>query len=129
MKRFKTNDGSKVRIAQLSGHVAWVGASYEELHERFHSDAYSLGCVSEDMQKNTVLDSVSPKQVDELLERSAIDNAIIAEFKRIVDENDQDAMSNSGPDAAKLSKKIGHRISSQKRNGMWHKFQQEQEAE
>jgi len=129
MKRFKTNDGSEVRIAQLSGAVTWIGPEYAELEDHFHQDAYALGCVSEDMLKNAVLDSVSPKQVEELLDKSSLDESMMAEFKRIVDENDQDAMSKKGPDATKLSKKLGQRISTQKRNAMWYKFQQEQEAE
>jgi hypothetical protein len=128
MKRFKSRSGKDVRIAQLSGHIAIVGGEYADLHERFHSDAYSQGCVSEDMQKNTVLDSVSPQQVEDLLSKSALDAAILAEFKRIVDENDQDAMTKSGPDARLLSTVVGQRISTQKRNAMWHKFQQAEEA-
>lgn len=129
MKRFKTNDGSDVRVAQLSGHVAWVGANYAELDDRFHKDAYALGCVSEDMVKNEVLNSVSQKEAESLISKSTLDEDLMAEFKRIVDENDQDAMTAKGPDASKLTKKLGKRISTQKRNAMWYKFQQEQEAE
>lgn len=128
MKKFKSLSGEPVRIALLDGHVTYVNSEFEDLDERFHSGAYSSGCVSDDMIKNQAAAAIPVKQAEAILALSNLDDAILAEMKRIVDENDQDALGAHGPNAMKLSKVVGKPVSSHKRDELWHKFQQGEEA-
>lgn len=128
--KFKSTTGSPVRVALLSGHVAWIGTEYEELDERFHAEAYSAKCISEDMVKNKALENVSIAKVDALVEKVDLNKAVYAVFDKIVSGEIPDAMTKSGaPDAAVVSTHIGERITSQQRNEYWYKYQQERDID
>lgn len=130
MKKFKSTTGKPVRLALLSGHVGWVNTEYEELHERFHTAAYSARCVSDDMTKNKALEDVSIAKVDALVEKVELEKAIYSVFDKIVSGEIENALTRSGaPDAQVVSTYIGERLSSQKRNELWYKYQQVTETD
>lgn len=52
-KKFRTLREDKVRIALTSGHITVVDKDWVDLHEIFWSEAYSKGCMSEDMVGTT----------------------------------------------------------------------------
>ncbi|GAA5785664.1 hypothetical protein [Chitiniphilus shinanonensis] len=59
-KKFCTRPGSEpLRLALTTGHIAVITDQFEPLHERFHAEAYGLGCISEDMLD--VLKQLSPE--------------------------------------------------------------------
>lgn len=122
--KFKSKSGSPVRIALLSGHVTIVTGEFQQLNEIFHSEAYSLGCVSEDMIQNKAASAIPLHQAEAIADKATTEDLIIEEFKRIVEENDQSVMTKSGPDARHLTTIVGKRISTSLRNELWYKFQQ-----
>lgn len=126
MKRFKSTSGNQVRIALLSGHVALVETTWTELHQRFWTDAYSQGCISEDMVKNTSTSDVDPKVLNTLnniaLQKSEISDAI----RKLVRDNVLESFDTNGkPKATKLTSMVGFRVTNSLRDEVWYKVQQE----
>lgn len=125
-KNFKTNNGERVRVVLMSGHATWVGPEFAPLHERFHSAAYSAGCVSEDMVRNKAMSSIPTKKAEEIVNKASLDEKILKAIDELVKENNTEAFSKSGiPDARILSTMVGERVTSHKRDELWYKYQEQ----
>ena len=130
MKKFKSTIGNQVRLSLLSGHTALVGPEWRELPELFHQEAYANGCVSDDMFKAQAMASIPVAKAEAIASNGSREAKILKEIAAMVEGNDLKDFTQSGaPDATILSTRVGERITSQKRNEMWFKFQEELKAE
>lgn len=126
MKRFKSTSGTPIRIALLSGHVAWVQTEWTDLQERFWSEAYSLGCISEDMIKNTSMSQVDHRVLNTLnniaLQKNEVEDAI----RRLVKENKLDDFDKNGkPKSSVLTTMVGFRVTNSMRDEVWYRVQEQ----
>lgn len=131
MKKFKSTTGSPVRIALLSGHTAWVNLEFTELDDRFHAEAYSAQCVSEDMLKSEAMESIPVAQAEAIIHTKSIDDKILDVISEMVDNNELENFSKSSgaPDARIIASRVGERISSHKRDEIWYRYQEANKAD
>lgn len=125
MKRFKSTTGKPVRISTTEGHVTWVETSWTDLHQRFHSQAYANGCISEDMIKNNSVNEVDPRVVNLLnnvaLQKNEVEDAI----KKLLADNQLDAFDSKGkPKSTILSEMVGFRVTNPVRDEVWYRIQE-----
>lgn len=129
-KRFKSPTGQNIRIVLMSGHATIVGSEWRELDERYHSAAYSLGCVSEDMYKNKVADKIPMHVAKQIDEAESLEQRVYEAIDKMVKENDLESFTKSGvPDAFKLTNDLGERVSVGVRDKVWYKYQKDNATE
>jgi len=129
MKNFKSLDGTNKRIALLTGHTIIIGPDWTPVHERFHPEAYSCGCISEDQVKNLGIEGATDSAAKTLnkmsLKKSDIRTAII----KLINENKIDAFTSGihggKPKSSVLSEMIGTRVMNSERDAIWYKMQEE----
>ena len=128
MKRFKSTTGQPVRIALTTGHVAVIPTQWMDLHERFHSQAYANGCISEDMIKNTASDHIDPKIVNVMNNVALQKNEVADAIRTLVRANDLEAFDSKGkPKSNILTDMVGFRVTNAVRDEVWYKVQQDSE--
>lgn len=125
-KKFKSITGSRVRIALLDGHVAWIEEEWTDLHPRFHSEAYAAGCVSEDMYRNSKLSDADARVANTMqnvaLQKKDVEDAI----RKLVEDNELDAFDrkNGKPKSTVLSEMVGFRVTNPVRDEVWYRVQE-----
>lgn len=106
-KKFKSPNSMTRRVALLSGHVYTIlPDSYTALPEFAWSEAYSAGCISEDMAAGSV---IPPSLLKELQEEAGLIEELEIAIKEAVEVNAQDAFNKSkgDPIAAYFVNKLG----------------------
>jgi len=122
MKKFRSKSGTTVRLALLDGHVTLVGSEWQDLHERFHSAAYSAGCVSDDMVVSEERER-NPKVYSNLEARAMKKDKIKERIARWIEDNRIDNFNKQGkPDAAKLKAALGETVSNSERDEAWYEM-------
>ena len=125
MKRFKSTTGKPVRVFGGEGHITIVPTSWKELHERFHSQAYASGCISEDMIKNESMSDVDPKVVRVMNNIALQKNEIEDAMRELVKKNDLKAFGANGkPKSTNLTEMVGFRVTNPVRDEVWARFQE-----
>lgn len=125
MKRFKATGTNPVRLATLDGHVSWVGTEWTDLHERHHSEAYSAGCISEDMIKNTASKGIDPSVVNTMNNIALQKNEVETAIRKLVEDNDLESFDSKGkPKSTVLSQMVGFRVTNSIRDEVWHRVQE-----
>ncbi|MCP5414363.1 MAG: hypothetical protein H6961_07120 [Chromatiaceae bacterium] len=125
-KKFKSIAGQPIRIALLDGHVTWVAEDWTELHPRFHSAAYSSGCVSQDMYRNSQLSEsdarVANTMQNVMLQKKEVEDAI----RKLIDENNLEAFDNKNgkPKSNTLTEMVGFRVTNAMRDEVWYFVQE-----
>lgn len=128
--KFKSLTNEPVRISMISGHITIVGTEFAELHERFHKDAYSLGCISEDMLKSAAAEAIPAKMAETLVRTHTKAQRIAETIGNWVEDNKLSNFSNSTgkPNANLLSDALGESVSSAERDEAWYKYEEGKEA-
>lgn len=109
--KFRTRKG-KVRLATTSGHVTWLNEEWKELPELFHIEAWSSGCISEDMA--AVLQGGGPS-----FEESRREN-IIEAIREMEKADDPSLFTDTGlPNLKKLREYAGFEVTSEERDDAW----------
>lgn len=126
MKKFKSTTGQEVYVALTTGHCTIIGTDWTDLHERFHTAAYSQGCISDDMIKNTSGNALDPSVVNMLnnvaLQKNEVEDAI----RKLVKENDLEAFDSKGkPKCPKLTDMVGFRVTNAVRDEVWYRIQEQ----
>lgn len=124
-KRFKSMTGEEVRLAQVTGHITIIGTEWTDVHPRFFSDAYSAGCISEDMVKSAASDSLDPRVVNTMnnvaLQKNEVESAII----KLVKENNLESFDMKGkPKSQVLTQMVNFRVSNAMRDEVWYRVQE-----
>lgn len=128
MKRFKSTTGQPVRIALTDGHVIVINTDWMDVHQRFHSQAYANGCISEDMVKNTASSQIDPKVVNVMNNIALQKNEVADAIRQLVRDNDLESFDSRGkPRSDILTKMVGFRVTNAVRDEVWYKVQQESE--
>lgn len=122
---FRSPTSKPVRLALESGHITIVGEDWRPLPSVFHSLAYSKGCISNDMQKNHILESES-KTVERIKEvedqKFKVKNAI----QEAIDKNDAEFFTSKGkPDSRKLTSVVGFSVTNALRDEVWSKMEED----
>lgn len=112
VKKMRSTSGLDVRVALTSGHVIIIGDEWQDVDQKFHSAAYSLGCVSDDMEVS--------KEVKEAKESGVLDNLTLnAEVKskvrtiilKAIEDNNLKAFTKAGNPTAKFVRdEIGYTV-------------------
>lgn len=123
-------DTEPVRVFAPGGHVTWITQEWAPLHQRFHMDAYSKGCISDDMVKNPSAENIDPSVVNVLnnvaLQRNEIETAM---RKVIAKKNPNDFQEKDGkPKATTITSIVGFRVSAAQRDAAWHKIKETENA-
>jgi hypothetical protein len=126
MKRFKSADGSEVRVALETGHVTIIGNEWTELHERFHSQAYANGCISEDMAKLAEI-KLNKETVNKIETVALKKEKIKGAIQQLLEEFDQANFTNGTnlPKSTVLTKMIGEKVSNSERDEVWYGMQKD----
>lgn len=124
--RFKSKDGSVVRVARLDGNVFIVGPEWRELPERFWQDAYANGCESEDQVTFKEI-NVNRKALDMMNRVATRKDEIKGIILSLVKEGD---LSNFGkndnkPRSAAITERAGYRVTNSERDEIWFNIQNE----
>jgi hypothetical protein len=126
LKKFKTQGVEDVRLASIDGHVTFVTPEWKELHPRFHSQAYSMGCISDDMVRNTALEGMDTSVVNTLNNVALQKNEVETAIKRLVADNNLDAFDSKGkPKSTILTEMVGFRVTNPVRDEVWYKVQEQ----
>lgn len=128
MKRFKSTTGEPVRIAMIDGHVTIVGTDWTDIHERFHTQAYAGGCISEDMIKNSAVNDIDPSVVNVMNNVALQKNEVADAIRKLVRDNDLEAFDSKGkPKSTVISTMVGFRVTNAMRDEVWYKVQEDSE--
>ena len=129
--KFKSLTNKPVRIALLTGHVTTVGIEFKELNERFHRDAYALGCISEDMMRSAAAEAIPAKMAENIVRTHSKAKRLAEVIGNWVDGNDLKHFSKSTgkPNAMALSDALGEQVSGVERDEAWCKFEEGKEVE
>ena len=113
----------------ISGHITIVGTEFAELHERFHKDAYSLGCISEDMLKSAAAEAIPAKMAETLVRTATKLTRLLEVMEDWVENNKLDNFSKSTgkPNAMLLSDALGESVSGAERDEAWYKYEEDKE--
>ena len=109
-KKFRSPDQFTRRLALLSGHVYLVGNEFQSLPEFAWKEAFSQGCLTEDM---IVALQIDPSVVQGLSEQAGLKMKVREAVQDAIKHNRAEAFKKDGyPNAVWLSNKIGVRVSS-----------------
>lgn len=123
--KFRTRKG-EVRLATTLGHVTFLTEEWKELPEIFHQEAYSRGCISEEMaevlSKDGGIDE-SKVDVNQSPEETRM-AAVLDAVKEMHDVKDVDGMfTESGlPSLKRLREIAGFEVTSEERDKAWAEF-------
>lgn len=128
MKKFKVTGADPIRVVAEGGYITWVTTEWSPLHQRFHTDAYSKGCISEDMVKNTSQAEVDPSVINVLNNIALQKNEVETAIKKMVEKgNPDDFQQTTGkPKTTVITKLVGFRVTNSVRDEVWHKYQENQ---
>lgn len=129
MKNFKVTGTQPIRLVADGGHVTWVTTEWQPLHQRFHMDAYSKGCISEDMIKNVSTTDVAPSVINTLNNIAIQKDEIETAIKKMVEKGSpEDFQKRDGkPKAATITQLVGFRVTNSMRDDVWYRYQERQQ--
>lgn len=113
-KKFRSRDGSTVRLAMTSGHVALVGKEFRELPQMYWSDAYAKGCISDDMSAEAQGSDTGNSEA--ATRKAAITQAI---EKMHSEKKDGDFTTQGVPQVSRISELVGFTITAAERDAVW----------
>lgn len=120
-KKFKSPNSMVRRVALLSGHIYEVGQEYVTLPEFAWSEAYSKGCISEEMLVGQNIPAVLLESLSN--EAGEIEELELA-IKEAIDVNAQDAFLKSGdPRTTYFSHKLGKQVNKELLYRAWFNVQ------
>ena len=111
-KKMRSRSGIDVRVALTSGHVITIGSEWLEVDERFHSAAYSLGCVSDDMEvSREVKEAKEIGALDQISKQAELHSRVRTAIMKAIDENNLKAFTKAGnPTAKYIREELGETV-------------------
>lgn len=143
--KFRSRNKDTVRLASTVGDVVLIGEDMVEVPEHMEGDAYSKGCISEEMVntiKDEMDDKTNPPVVDPPVVGTPVDlsfavetevgaeNAKIKEeIDKMIDEPEDSFFTSQGfPNLSVLSGKCGFTVPKVRMTPVWEFIQAERDA-
>jgi len=125
--KFRSRNGEPVRVILTSGQCAIVGNEWCEIPETLHLEAYSLGCVSDNMEVTQEVQKAEDAGVlDKLQEDAKLKAQVRSAIEKAVSDNNLRAFTNSGNPVAKyITDSVGHTVDKHIRDAVWNEMLEE----